>query len=290
MNLNHLRIFQAAAERGGISSAAERLGLSQSAVSRQISEFEQTLGLRLFDRLPRGVRLTEAGRRLQAHANQLVNTERQAESAVRDLKLGVSGRVRIGASRTVGAYLLPESLAGFASSHPRVEISLEVESTANIEARLMAAEIDIGFVEGVAEAEAVEYHPFASDELLLIAAPGHPLAGQDAVAPSSISRHRLLMHEPGSGTRAVTERAFAAKGISLRPAMTMASTEAIKHTVATGIGIAVLSGSAIRHELAAGVLCAIPMRGLRIRRSLYRLQLKGAWRSPALEAFIDKLV
>lgn len=206
-----------------------------------------------------------------------------------DLKRGVQGRIRIGASRTVGAYLLPPVLATFARERPSVEVSLEVESTASIESKLIAGDIDIGFAEGIPQNDSIEYHGFASDELVLIAAPGHAVLADAPASPSGLTRHRLLMHEPGSGTRAITERAFSAKGISLRPALTLASTEAIKHTVATGLGIAFLSRSAVRIELDSGVLATIPMKGLRIHRPLYRLQRKGAWRSVALEAFIQTL-
>ncbi len=202
MNLNHLRIFQAVAASGGVGTAAERLGLSQSAVSRQLGQFENALGQQLLDRLPRGVRLTEAGRSLQGFANLLVSTEEQADATVRDLKLGVRGRIRIGASRTVGAYLLPETLARFAAIRPAVEISLDVESTASIESKLLDNAIDIGFTEGIPQDESIEYHRFARDELVLIAAPHHPITREAPVSPLAVTRHSLLMHEVGSGTRA----------------------------------------------------------------------------------------
>jgi DNA-binding transcriptional LysR family regulator len=97
------------------------------------------------------------------------------------------------------------------------------------------------------------------------------------------------MHEVGSGTRAITERAFSAKKLALRPSMTLASTEAIKHAVATGVGIAILSAFAVRTELAAKTLTVVPMKGLRIRRPLYRVQRRGTWVSPPLEAFVGML-
>ena len=289
MNLNHLSIFQAVAARGSISSGAQRLHLSQSAVSKQLGEFERTLGVNLFDRLPRGVRLTEAGRLLQGYANTLVAVEAEAEAAIRDLRGGVRGRLRLGASRTVGAYLMPALLAQFRRAHPDVEIFLQVESTGTIERRLIENEIDIGFAEGVAGSEQLDYREFARDELVLIAAPKHPVTRSDPAPLSVVLQHPLLMHEVGSGTRAVTERAFAARKIALRPSMTLASTEVIKHTVATGVGIAVLSAFAVRSELAAGTLRTVRMKGLAIHRPLYRIQRKGAWSSPAVEAFVAML-
>lgn len=286
MNLNHLSIFQAVAATGSISAGARRLHVSQPAVSKQLGEFEQTLGVVLFDRLPRGVRLTEAGRLLQGHANRLVALEAEAEAAIRDLRLGVRGSLRIGASRTVGAYLLPALLARFRQRYPDVEIFLQVDSTASIEQRLVASEIDIGFTEGMVGNALLEYRVFARDELILIAAPGHAVLAQDPVALSSLLQYPLLMHEVGSGTRAVTEKAFSAKQLALQPSMTLASTEAIKQTVATGVGIGFLSASAVRAELAAGTLATARMKGLRIHRPLYRIERRGSWASPALEAFV----
>lgn len=289
MNLNHLSIFQAVAATGSISAGALRLHISQSAVSKQLGEFEHALGVTLFDRLPRGVRLTEAGRLLQGYANNLVALEAEAESAIRDLKLGVRGRLRLGASRTVGAYLMPALLARYRRRHPDVELFLQVDSTGVIEQRLIASELDIGFTEGIVGSELLDYRVFDRDELVLIAAPGHAVTRIDPVPLSVVVQQPLLMHEVGSGTRAVTEKAFSARHIALRPSMTLASTEAIKHTVATGVGIAVLSISAVRTELAAGTLKVVRMKGLRIDRPLYRIQRKGVWSSPSLQALVELL-
>lgn len=289
MNLNHLSIFQAIAANGSISAGAQHLHLSQSAASKQLGEFEQNLGVVLFDRIPRGVRLTEAGRLLQGYANRLVAIETEADAAIRDLRTGVRGRLRIGASRTVGAYLMPALLTQFRRRYPDVEIFLQVENTSAIENKLIASEIDIGFAEGIVGSDLLEYRVFASDELVLIAAPEHPITRVNPAPLASIVQQPLLMHEVGSGTRAVTEKAFSAKKIVLRPSMTLASTEAIKHTVATGVGIAILSAFAVRTELAAGTLTVVRMKGLKINRPLYRIRRKGMWSSPSLEAFVEML-
>ena len=120
-----------------------------------------------------------------------------------------------------------------------------------------------------------------------MATPTHPIAAVPQPVPLSVVlRYPILMHEVGSGTRAVTERAFASKKLPLRPSMTLASTEAIKNTAATGVGIAILSTFAVKSELAAGTLVVVPMKGLKIDRPLYRMRRKGAWASPALEGFL----
>ncbi|WP_428311689.1 LysR substrate-binding domain-containing protein [Hydrocarboniphaga sp.] len=289
MNLNHLAIFQAVAASGSVSAGARDLHISQSAVSKQLGEFEKTLGLVLFDRLPRGVRLTEAGTLLLVYANRLFAIEAEAESALGDLQSLARGRIAIGASRTIGAYLLPPILAAFRRLHPDVELSLKVDNTKAIEAQLLAGEIDIGFAEGTVSSEFLDYRVFAQDELVVIASATHPVRAHAPLALSALTQNPLLMHEVGSGTREITEQALAAKKIQVRPAMTLASTEAIKQTVATGIGLGILSALAIRTEVEAGILAVLPVKGLRMLRPLYRMQLKNAWISPSLRAFLDLL-
>ncbi|NGY03461.1 LysR family transcriptional regulator [Solimonas terrae] len=289
MNLNHLAIFQAVAAGSSVSAGARRLNISQSAVSKQLAEFERSVGVSLFHRLPRGMRLTEAGRVLLGFANRLFAIEAEAELALRDLRQLARGRIAIGASRTIGAYMLPQVLAAFREQHPGVELALQVENTQAIEDKLVAGEIDIGFAEGIVRSDVLDYQVFAQDELVLIAAPHHQAAGAAALSLQQLAKLPLLMHEPGSGTRAVTERALLSKKLDVRPAMTLASTEAIKHTVATGVGLAILSALAVQTELRARTLVVVPVKDLRIRRPLYRVQLKNIWPSPSLEAFLPFL-
>ena len=289
MNLNHLAIFHAVALAGSVSGGARRLHISQSAVSKQLSELEAALDLALFERLPRGVRPTEAGRTLLDYAQRLFALESEAERALAELKQLGRGRIAIGASRTIGTYMLPPVLARFHRQYPRIELSLRVENTKAIEAKLVAGEIDIGFAEGMPSSEELDYRVFARDQLVLVAAPEHPACARAPLPLSALASEELLMHEDGSGTRAVTEAALAEKKLKIRPVMTLASSEAIKQTVATGTGLAFLSSAAIRNEVAAGSLVVLKVRGLNIERPLYRMQLKNARLSPSLNAFLGLL-
>ncbi|WP_295682590.1 LysR family transcriptional regulator [uncultured Nevskia sp.] len=289
MNLNHLSIFQAVAGADSISRGAEQLHISQSAVSKQLADFEQALGLKLFDRLPRGVRLTEPGRLLLGYANRLFAIEAEAERALVDLRQLVRGRIIIGASRTIGSYLLPERLAAFRRQHPGVELELQVDNTNTIERRLVGGEIDLGFTEGVVNDAQLDYAIFAQDELVLIAHPAHAAVLQAPLSVSDLESFPMLMHEIGSGTREVTEIALANRKIRIRPAMTLASTEAIKQTVAAGAGLAFLSALSIQTELDAGRLVVVPVKALRIRRPLYQVRLRTATPGPSLQAFLDAL-
>ncbi len=319
MNLNHLAIFHAVALTGGVGSGAARLHISQSAVSKQLADFENHLGAVLFDRLPRGVRLTEAGRLLLGYANRIFSLETEAEQVLGDLHALRRGRVSIGASRTIGGYLLPAILAQFNRLHPDIELTLEVANTAAIQTMLIDGAIDVGFTEGLSRSEALEFSVMAEDELVLIAAPGAELAlarahasmpadtaakksartpastrvratarkPAAALAVSALHGLPLLMREPGSGTRAVMEQALATHGVVPRSAMTLASTEAIKRMVAAGMGYAFVSALAVSTEVEMGLLTIVPIKGLRIRRPLHQLELKGSWTSPAVTAFLQ---
>ncbi len=289
MNLNHLAIFHAVATCNSVSGGAQRLHISQSAASKQLIEFEQALGQRLFDRLPRGVRLTEAGQLLLGHANRLFAIEAEAEHALSDLSHHVRGQLRIGASRTTGSYLLPQHLAAFRQRHPGVEVSLQVANTRAIESGLLAGEIDIGFTEGIVANEQLEYAAIARDELVLIAAPDHPAVQRAPLSPQELADFPLLMHEVGSGTRAVTELALARHKLNIRPAMTLASGSAIKLVAAAGGGLAFLSSLVVRTEVQVGHLVILPMKKMRIERTLYRVGLRNATPGPSLQAFLDTL-
>ena len=289
MNLNHLAIFHAVAQAGSVSGGALSLHISQSAVSKQLGELEGALDLPLFERLPRGVRLTEAGHTLLDYSTRLFALEREAERALAELKQLGRGRIAIGASRTIGTYMLPPVLARFHRQYPHVELSLQVENTKSIEARLVAGEIDLGFAEGLPSSEHLDYRVFAHDQLVLVAAPDHPAVRRAPLSLPALAAEELLMHEDGSGTRAVTEAALAEKKLRLRPVMVLASSEAIKQTVVAGGGLAFLSSTAIRSELEAGTLAAVKVRGLQIQRPLYRLQPKKARLGPSLQAFLNLL-
>jgi DNA-binding transcriptional LysR family regulator len=289
MNLNHLAIFQAVAQVGSITGGAAQLGISQSAVSRQLAEFEQRQGVLLFDRLPRGVRLTAPGRVLLDYADRLFSIEAQAKQALDDMRHRRQGRLAIGSSRTIAAYMLPRAFAAYRPANPGVELSLAVENTDTIERKLLDGEIDIGFAEGVADDAALDYTVFAHDELVLIASPSHRLAGRSDVALDELQGEDVLMHETGSGTRAVTEQLLAERRLRLHPAMTLASTEALKQTVAAGVGLAFLSSQAIHMELAAGLLVQIRIRGGPFSRPLYRVLPRSSSSSPALRSFLETI-
>lgn len=292
MNLNHLRIFNTVLEQGSITGAAAALRISQPAVSRQLAEFESALGTRLVDRLPRGIRPTAAGEVLGERARRIFAEEKAAEQDVGEL-LGLHrGRLAVGASTTIGSYLVPQVFGDFLARHPDVALDLRIGNTHAIQDDVVGGDVDVGLTEGFADAEALDVQEFLHDEMVLIAGPhaaGGPLAGQDSIPVSDLERLPFIVRETGSGTREVIEAALAEHGIERRLRMVLGSTEAIKNAVARGLGVAIVSRLTIALECEIGRLREVEISDLRIRRALHRLTLRGKSPSPAATAFLALL-
>lgn len=289
MDLHKLRTFAIVAAEGNITRAARRLSTSQPAISKQLGELEQALGTALFHRLPRGVRLTEAGHVLQRHAARIFASESAAEAELAELSGLTRGRLSIGASTTIGSYLIPHVFSAFHREYPEVKLELEIANTSVIQAMVLDDRIDLGLTEGFGAREQLVAEVVHYDEMVVIAPPGHPLLARRAVEARDLSGFALISRERGSGTREVIEAALAARGVELSPAMALGSTEAIKSVVASGAGLAIVSRLAVEQELTSGRLRAIEVTDLSIRRALHMVRLGGKRESPAVEAFIRML-
>lgn len=287
MNRNHLALFQAVAQAGSISGAAAAVRVSQPAVSRQIAELESDLGVRLLDRLPRGCRLTEAGGILATYASRWQALEKDAARAVEEYRGLKSGRLTVGASLTVGGYLLPRMLAEFHRRHPDIELLVEIGNTGRVQQALLSGTIEVGLTEGPSEAEALHSRIFSQDELVAIAPPEHPLMKKGAVTARELCREPILVREDGSGTRAVVERALQRKGITVKPLLALASPEAIKNAVVAGMGVAIVSRLMVSLEVQTGSLGIVPLKDLLITRPLYLQWARGRSRSPSQGKFLE---
>ncbi|MEO1368897.1 MAG: LysR family transcriptional regulator, partial [Acidobacteriota bacterium] len=268
MNRNHLALFRAVAEHGGITAASRALRISQPAVSSQISALERQLGARLFDRLPSGARLTPVGEELFSYADRIGRLEAEAREAVADV-LGLrKGRLAVGASTSIGSYFLPEVMGTFARRNPGIQLSLRIDNTEGIQQALTDGTLDVGLTEGLAPVDDFDVEVFREDELVLIAPPDHDLARRTRVTLGDVLEHPLLAREPGSGTRAIVERSFAQAGVDAEPSMSLGSSEALKRAVAAGLGVAWVSRLTLGDEVAVGRLVTVPVDGFTIRRPL----------------------
>jgi len=286
MNLHHLELFHAVATRGNLSKAAADLFTSQPSVSKQLRALEESLGVRLVDRLPRGVALTEAGRVLAGHAREIFARRDRAVRDLGDLAGLARGRLSVVASRTVGSYLLPGFLARFAAAHPAIAIEVRVTNTRRSVEMVREGAAELALVEGPVEADDVAEEVFGRDELVVVAAPEHPLArAKGRIGLERILSERLMAREEGSGTREILDRELARRNLSWTPALEVESAEAIKRFVAAGLGLGVLSDLAVAHEVADGTLARLRVEGFSLRRELRLVRARSRSESAACAAF-----
>lgn len=289
MNLHHLKVFLAVAQAGSISAGAQRLHISQPAVTREIRELEANLGLALFDRHPRGVKPTEGGERLLQFAERIFALEQAAERDLHDYANLSQGELYLGASATLGAYLLPPLINRFREQHPHIFVSIQVSNTREVTQQLDDGSIGLGFVEGPFPTADYAHFRLARDRLLPVVGPAHPLAARRRLRAADLQEHELYLREPGSGARASIEQAYRAHGLEVRAAMIGGGTEPLKRLIAGGQGIAWLSQLVVEDELADGRLVRLDVSDLQIERDLHMLWRQDSQLSPAPAAFLELL-
>lgn len=289
MNLHHLAIFNAIAETGSLSAAAQRLYISQPALSREIKDFETRLGVTLFERLPRGMRMTHAGEVLREYAVRLFEISRTAQAAMREIADARMGHLSIGASNTNGTYVLPQRLATFRRANPDVRITMFVGNTEQISQGVADMRFTLGFIEGPLHVSGLVAEEFQKDDLVPVVAEDHELLKKKQISAADLDAQPLLMREPGSGTRELITEALDANGIRQGSVMEFGNTEALKQAAMHGGGIAWLPRISIAKELDEGALKALPVKGLVIQRSLSVIRRANAHLNPTSEAFLKAL-
>ncbi len=284
MNLYRLRIFLAVARRLSYSRAAEDLLISQPAVSRHVASLERELDVQLLGQSGNRVFLTEMGRMVLGYAQRLFDVEEELTTALTEAANLGRGRVRIGASSTPGVYLLPPVVAAFQDRYPGVEVSLLVANSQEVEARVLAGELDLGFV-GMGFQPGLQVLPYVNDRLLIVAAPSHPLASAGSVPLEWLRSERFLFREPGSGTRKVLEEELVRRGFRPHQVMELAGCEAVKRGVMAGMGVAAVSEHSVEIELRQGLLGVLLIEGLHLEREISLISRKDARPSAATLAF-----
>ncbi len=289
MNLHHLAIFSTVAATGSLTASARKLHVSQPALSRELKAFESRLGVTLFERHAKGMRLTQAGEELNRYAVRLFELERTAEAAMREIAGAQRGRLTLGASNTIGTYVLPGVLAAYRRQHPRMQISLFVGNTEQVSQGVDDMRFMLGFIEGPLHLRGLRSTVFQHDEIVPVAAPDQPLLKRRALKASDLSGEPLLMRERGSGTRELITAALERQHIVQGEVMEFGNAEALKRAAVHGGGIAWLPRICMLTELRAGQLRELPLPELTITRPLMMVQRDNAPVEPAAEAFLHLL-
>jgi len=290
MNFQQLRTFRVVAQQRSYSRAAQLLYLSQPGVSLQVRALEESVGMPLFERSGRQLRLTEAGEALLEYADRILSLVDEAQHALDELFGGGRGSVRVAASTTAGIYIVPRALGGFHQQYPGVRLTLDVVNRFTVADRLLHDEVDVGVLGLIDEAHDLEVEPFLPNELVVIASPRNPLAQRKHLAIEELSGQIMLLREQGSGTRTDIERMFAERQLPLRIGMELRSSGSIKQAVSADLGIAIMPMHAIELELLAKRLVVLDVQGFPVRRDWSLARRAGRRLSAAANALWDYLL
>jgi DNA-binding transcriptional LysR family regulator len=290
MNLTfrQLYIFQTVAKYLSFTRAARELFLTQPAVSIQVKQLEEQLGLPLFDQIGKKIYLTQAGQELYTYNRKLLDLLKEVEMVMGELKGLKRGKLALSGVTTT-EYLLPSLLGIFRQIYPDIQVSLEVTNRAHVLQRFANNEIDLAVMGQPPEELNLTGEPFLPNQLLLVASPSHPLTREKQIPLSRLASETFLVREPGSGTRMALERLFKEAGLSLRIGLELGSNEAIKQAVQAGLGLGVLSVYALSLELMGGKLVALNAEGFPLQRYWYLVYLAEKRLSPAACAFKEFL-
>lgn len=273
-----LRVFYSVATFSSFTKAAEEMFITQPAVTKNIKELESELGIRLFNRISNKITLTEAGRLLLHYTEHVLTLDKKFMFDLGVLKQKFSGDLKLGASTTIGQYVLPPILAKFKMEQPEMELSLLNDNTQRIETALIEKILDLGIVEGNSKNSQLKYIPFIKDEIVAIAHSSQPLFEKDEITLSEFKEIPLVLRELGSGSLEVITEKLRQKDVKLKDlnvVMHLGSTESIKTFLANSNSIGLISINAVSKEIANGEFKIIDIADFEIVRNFYFIHLHG---------------
>jgi DNA-binding transcriptional LysR family regulator len=289
MDTRQLAAFCMVVERKSFSQAADRLGVTQPAVSLQVRALEKRLGTQLLDRSGRRVEPTEAGLRLYRGAQRLLALEEQLLEEVTTSDEGeIAGELSLGASTGPAAIVVPLLLCEFQQANPQVKVSLSVHDTHSVVELVAERELELGIVGAARRHRSVRFEPFFQDEVILACPPGHPFAGR-TVTVDELRSEQLIVMQEGAGVRQIVEDELRGLGLRLRDLdvrLVLGLQESVRSAVQAGYGITFISRSAVENDLAAGTLAAARVEGLDPTREISLVRTAGRAPTRAAEAFV----
>jgi DNA-binding transcriptional LysR family regulator len=285
VTLNQLSSFLAVAREGSVSGAAAKLYVTQPSISAAVSALSRELGVELTERVGRGIGLTAAGEAFRPYAADVLGLVEQGRAAAREASEASARSLRIVAVATAAESVVPSLLRAFGALHPEITITLEVANRSSLFERVLEHEVDVGIAGRPPEDSRIAGKAFLENEIVLIAAPGHPLSRGDPVRLAELADLVWLIREPGSGTRALVAELLSAHALQPKT-LTLGSNGAIKEAVRLGLGVSLQARIAVEHELRAGTIAEIPVAGGLPRRAWYALHSATVPPRPSVEQFL----
>lgn len=287
MEIRQLRAFTAIVEMGTFTAGAERVHITQAAVSMQIRQLETELGAKLFIRAPRRVMLTEAGEQLLHRARQILRDHDAAIDEMAELAGAERGRLRVGsASAMVTTDVLPNLLKQVRRQHERCEITVASGTSEALVQQVLAGELDVAFVSLPVEARGIHTERLSQDQLVAVASPRHRLAKQKTVSAYTLAGEKLILGERGGNTRRLIDQFFAQAGVSLHVSMELSRQAAIRRMVEEDMGVGIVPLQSVSEACAKGRLVRWWIEGAQINWELGIAKLIGGYESPIMETFI----
>jgi len=285
MTLRHLKIFITVADLGSMTAAAKALYIAQPTVSQSISELEDYYGIKLFDRLSKKLFITEKGSQLLSYARHITDLVNEMEYVMKNPDK--SGTIKVGASLTIGTYLLPELVNEFIRQYPFWQVKAVTKNTQDIEQLIIRNEIDFAVVEGMVHTPDIIANPFMDDDLLLVCGRKHKLYGIKSISPGELSGLRFIVREKGSGTRELFENMMAMNEIKWQPDWECNGSDVLKSAAVSGIGVAVISKLLVKKELETGELSGIKIDNIDLKRKFSVIYHKNKFLTNGMKAFMD---
>jgi len=283
-----LQVFHAVAKHLSFTKAAETLFMTQPAVTFQVKQLEEQLSTRLFDRAQGRISLTPAGQLAFEYAGRILALSAELDTRLKEMGGHAAGPLLIGASMTIGEYVLPRLLGTFKARFPDVMPTLFVGNSEAVQERVAERSLDLGFIESGSPLASLQSEVCCEDELQVVCAPSHPLAKAAFALPAALAQHPYISREAGSGTRAVIDRYLQSAAVapeSLNVVVELGSPEAIKGLVATGLGFAIMSRVIAAKELQLGQLAQVPLRP-RLMRNFSAVYPKERFHSRLVAGFL----
>ena len=284
LTIRQIEVFNAVARLQNYTRAAEELHMSQPAVSMQIKQLEDSVGLPLFEQIGKQIHLTEAGRHMYSYGRSMTDLLDEADEVFEAIKGVERGELAISVA-TTASHFATRLLAEFTKQHSGITISLDITNREALQKQLENNEPDLVIMGQPPEGVEVEADAFMENPLVMIAPVDYPLASSEKIPLSNFSSERFVVRETGSGTRGAIERFFDAHDVPFHSGIEMTSNEAIKQAVEAGLGLGIVSLHTIELELETGRLKILNVEDFPIRRHWYIIQRKGKRLSPAAIAF-----
>ncbi|MDQ0199970.1 LysR family transcriptional regulator [Neobacillus ginsengisoli] len=289
MIVDTMKVFVTVIEQKNFTRAAEILNISQPNVSLHIRNLENDLGTKLVHRSPKQVRITEAGEILYKHAKQILLHFEEAKHEINDLRHVVTGKLRVGASFTIGEYILPKVLAEYAGQFPLVDVQIIISNTEEVIEGVRSNQLDIGLIEGETNCHDIHIQSFMEDEMIVVVPSNHTLSQMRLIEKDMLQNQIWISREVGSGTRTYMDKFISELGLIIKRSFVFSSNQGVKEAVKAGLGIALLSRWTIDREIETNEIRALTLKNKKIKRPFSFVKSKNSDESKAIKMFLQKI-